>query len=86
MFRERTLRQISKEIISHEVKLSLLDINKFAADEKALIREHKKQGMGVRAFRGAIRKIKGELYSFVEGQMRQVKKIKNDYEEGHLTL
>ncbi len=86
VFREEMFKEIYDSVISHEQHLALLDENAFAQDAHVIKQEHNKMSTSVNAFMGSVKKVKKEIYDFVEGQMKQSKKITKDFEEGNLTL
>lgn len=73
-FQEKNLKSVFKDVIKHEHRLSELDKNKIVSDEKALAKEHKKYALGVKAIDGSVKKIKKELFTFIEKQLTKKKK------------
>ncbi|HKR04581.1 MAG TPA: hypothetical protein VJY62_08080 [Bacteroidia bacterium] len=86
VFKEKTLKEIHDSVISHEQHLASLDENAFAQEANVIKQEHYKTSMSVKAFMSSVKKVKKEIFDFVEGQMKQSKKIAKDFEEGNLTL
>jgi hypothetical protein len=85
VFKEKTLKEIHDSVIRHELHLASLDENAFA--QAYLIKqEHNKKSMSVKAFMSSVKRVKKEIFDFVERQMKQSKKIAKDFEEGNLTL
>lgn len=86
LFRRKTIREINDSVTEHENHLSSLDENAFAQDAHLIKQEHTKMNMSVKAFMGTVRKVKKEIFDFVEAQMKLSKKISKDFEEGNLAL
>jgi hypothetical protein len=85
-FHEKNYKQMYDAVVVHEHQLSELDKDKFSQNQNKIINQHKKHKLGVTAFMESVKKIKLELYDFVEKQMIERKKIINGYEEGTITL
>lgn len=86
LFREKTLLKIHDSIIKHENHLASLDENAFTQDRHVIAEEHKKHKLSVNAFMGSVKKIKKEVFDFIEMQMVQSKKAIKEFEEGSITL
>jgi hypothetical protein len=68
-FRANTLKSIHSEVIVHERHLASLDENVFAQDEQSIREEHERINTSVNAFMGTVRKIKKEIFDFVEKEL-----------------
>ena len=73
-FRSNALKEIHHVVIHHEQHLAALDEDKFSQDEQAIREEHRKHSERMKTFLGSIRKIKKEIFSFVEKELKQAKK------------
>lgn len=75
-FQEKNLKAMFNEVQKHEHNLSEMERKKIVANEKTLGKEHKKYRLGVEALNGSVRKIKKELFAFIEKQQKEKNIIK----------
>ena len=69
-FRNKTLNVLYQEINSHEKHLAELEERRFIQDEQSIREEHKKFGSDVKAFMADVKKIKKEIFDFVEKELK----------------
>ncbi len=69
-FQEKNLKTTFKGLVKHEHNLSEIDKNKLVMDVKKLTKEHNKYKLGVLAINGSVKKLKHELFAFVEKQLK----------------
>lgn len=85
-FHESNFKKMHNAVLLHEHHLSEMDKDKILPGNMSIAKEHAKHKLGVNAFMGSVKKIKSELFSFVEKQLRDKRKISNGFKEGTLTL
>jgi hypothetical protein len=85
-FRTKTLKLLHDGIIAHEQHLGALDELTFKQDEESTREEHRKYSSAMKEFTLSIKEIKKEIFEIVETQVKLVKKVANDYEDGTLAL
>ena len=70
-FQEKNLKATYKGLVKHEHNLSEMDKNKLIIDANKLAKEHNKNKLALMAINGSIKKLKHELFAFVEKQLKK---------------
>lgn len=73
LFRSNSIKNIHDRVVHHEQRLEELDENMFAQDEQEIREDHKKINADVMTFMGNVKKIKKEIFDFVEKELKQLK-------------
>jgi hypothetical protein len=69
-FRTVSLKKLHDEIINHERRLAVLDEDVFSMDRESIIKEHEKQEVAVNTFMETVKKLKKEIFAFVEQEIK----------------
>lgn len=85
-FHTKYFREFHDAVLRHEHDLSELDKDIFSQNGKTIQKAHKKHKLGMTAFMGSVKKIKKEIFTFIEKQLKEVKNITKGFEDGTLTL
>ena len=68
--RAKPLKQLHDAVILHEQHLASLDLDEFSLNRQSIVEEHAKHELGVTAFMRTIKKIKKEIFDFVEAEIK----------------
>ncbi|HRH65005.1 MAG TPA: hypothetical protein PLU53_01780 [Bacteroidia bacterium] len=75
-FRTGTLKKMIAAITEHEAELAKLDDNDLSQDEQRIREEHKEHKLAVKELAGNVKKLKIDIFSFVENLVKQTAKPK----------